>query len=109
MAGAADFIASDIEWDLGAFNGLPEIDGYDIFEVRAFFGLWLGLGAAAAEELGENVAKPAAGFSPPAAAGAGAPWKASEKSNPLKSTLGRGPELLCAPGPGPAPGKPASE
>ena len=69
MAGAAYFIASDIEWDLGALDGLPEIDGHDIFEVRAFFGLGLGLAAAAAKELGENVAKSAAGFGSPATAG----------------------------------------
>ena len=55
----------DIERDLGAADGLPEIDVHSVFEVGAFFGA---AGSAAfaplpAEELGEDIAERASAAS----------------------------------------------
>ena len=73
VTGAADFVARDIEAGLGAADGLPEIDIHDVLEVAALFGLLLGCApAAAAEELGEDVAEAAAARSRSGASGSAA-------------------------------------
>jgi hypothetical protein len=61
VAGAADFVARDVETRLRAFDGLPEIDVHHVFEVAALFRLDVRLGGAAfaAEELREDIAEAA--------------------------------------------------
>ena len=77
VAGAADFVAGDVEARLGTFDGLAEIDVHHVLQVAALFRLYVGFGCAAfvAEELGEDVAETAGpGGSlgaPGAASGAG--------------------------------------
>src|ERR1017187_2550089 len=67
VAGAADFVAVDVELGLGAADGLPEVDIHYIFEIAALFrgGLRLLRRALAAEELREDIAE-AAGIGAPA-------------------------------------------
>src|SRR5579883_614096 len=65
VAGTADLKARYIELQLGALDRLPETYVHLIFQVRAGLGTLHGFNAAAAiEEAGENVTKPAAARAP---------------------------------------------
>ena len=105
-------MAGDVEARLRAADGLPEIDVETVLEVAALFrrGLFLFLPAAAAEELGEDIAEPPAAsvsarLPPPRPAPLPGCEKNSEKSKPPKSMPGCG----RAPVPAPPPGIPFSE
>src|SRR5579871_1183969 len=60
IARRADFVACDVDFGLGASNGLPEIDIERVLEIGAFFGMLFAFLAAPAEQIGEDVGEPAA-------------------------------------------------
>src|SRR5579871_3573076 len=79
VAGAADFVAGDIDPSGGALDGLPEIDIHYIFEVSALLGLGLRRFTAVAEKLGKDVAETGgAGFGSAATGAAGAALRAGK-------------------------------